>query len=147
MNEYQAHTDTFSLKGKVVLITGAARGLGLGYANAAAAAGAHVVLSDCDGQGLSASVAQMREAGLSCSGTAFDVTSKAEVTGAVAAILAEHKRIDVLVNNAGNQLRKPFVDFTLEEWNSIMDVHVTGSFLVTQAVRATCSSAAAGRSL
>jgi gluconate 5-dehydrogenase len=134
MNKHHTHNDTFSLAGKVVLITGAARGLGLGYANAAAAAGAHVVLSDRETDSLAASAGQMREAGLSCSATPFDVTSQAEVTKAVADILAEHKHIDVLVNNAGNQLRKPFVDYTLEEWNSIMDVHVTGSFLVTQAI-------------
>jgi gluconate 5-dehydrogenase len=134
MSKHPAHSDTFSLEGKVVLITGAARGLGLGYANAAAAAGAHVVLNDRDTGGLAASVEKMRVAGYSCSAAPFDVTSHAEVTKAVATVLAEHKQIDVLVNNAGNQLRKPFVEFTLEEWNSIMDVHVTGSFLVTQTV-------------
>jgi gluconate 5-dehydrogenase len=134
MSKHPAHSDTFSLEGKVALVTGAARGLGLGYANAAAAAGAHVVLSDRDASGLATSVEKMRLEGHSCSAVPFDVTSQAEVTKAVATVLAEHKQIDVLVNNAGNQLRKPFVEFTLEEWNSIMDVHVTGSFLVTQAV-------------
>ena len=134
MNGETLHSDTFSLQDKVVLITGAARGLGLGYATAAAAAGAHVVLSDRDGAALGRSIEQMRAAGYACSAAPFDVTSQAEVTNGVAAVLAQHKHIDVLVNNAGNQLRKPFVDYTLAEWHSIMDVHVTGSFLVTQAV-------------
>jgi gluconate 5-dehydrogenase len=134
MNVHQAHTDSFTLAGKVVLITGAARGLGLGYATAAAAAGAHVVLNDRDTEALAESVKKLTDAGYSCSASPFDVTLEPEVRKAVSAILDEHKHIDVLVNNAGNQLRKPFVDYTLDEWNSIMNVHVNGSFLVSQSV-------------
>jgi gluconate 5-dehydrogenase len=134
MNEQQAHKDTFSLKGKVVLITGAARGLGLAYANATAGAGAHVVLNDRDPRNLSASVEKLKSSGFSCSASLFDVTAENEVTEAVSAIVAEHGRIDVLVNNAGNQIRKPFVDYSLAEWRSVIEVHLTGTFLVTRAV-------------
>lgn len=134
MNQHPLHTETFSLQGKVALITGAARGIGLAYARSAAAAGAHVVLSDHDTESLNRSVEELRSQGLSCSASMFDVTSEVEVGEAVDDIISEHKQIDVLVNNAGNQLRKPFVDFTLAEWHSIMDVHVTGSFLVSRSV-------------
>ncbi len=134
MSQHTLHTETFSLKGKVALITGAARGIGFAYARSAAAAGAHVVLNDRDAKSLNASVDELRSQGLSCSASEFDVTSEGEVDKAVSDIVAQHKQIDILVNNAGNQLRKPFVDFTLAEWHSVMDVHVTGSFLVTRSV-------------
>lgn len=134
MNVHSAHADRFTLDGKVALITGAARGLGLGYATAAAAAGAHVVLNDRDTTALSEAVKKLSDAGYSCSASPFDVTSEEEVTKAVAAIIKERKHIDVLVNNAGNQLRRPFVDYTFDEWKSIMNVHVNGSFLVSRSV-------------
>lgn len=134
MSQHPLHTETFSLEGKVALITGAARGIGLAYARSTAAAGAHVVLSDRDAGSLNSSVEQLRAEGLSCSASVFDVTSETGVDKAVADIVSKHKQLDILVNNAGNQLRKPFVDFTLAEWHSIMDAHVTGSFLVTRAV-------------
>jgi gluconate 5-dehydrogenase len=134
MSIHQIHNDTFSLVGKVALITGAARGLGLGYAIAAAAAGAHVVLNDSDPKSLAASVEKLRGEGFSCSAAHFDVTSEDNVKKGITTILAEQGRIDIVVNNAGNQNRKPFLDYSLAEWCSIMDVHVTGSFLVTQSV-------------
>lgn len=134
MSKHQVHADTFSLDGKIVLITGAARGLGLAYANAAAVAGAHVVLNDRDSQSLAISVQTLRNAGLSCSASPFDVTAEEDVTTAVAAIAAEHGQIDVLVNNAGNQNRKPFIEYSLAEWQSVIDVHLTGTFLVSRAV-------------
>jgi gluconate 5-dehydrogenase len=133
MNTHAAH-DRFRLDGKVVLITGAARGLGFGYATAAAAAGAHVVLNDRDDAVLTEAVRKLKDAGYSCSAAAFDVTSESGVKNGIAAILGERKQIDVLVNNAGNQLRKPFVDYTLDEWQSIMNVHINGSFLVSRSV-------------
>jgi gluconate 5-dehydrogenase len=134
MTIHKLHNDTFSLEDKVVLITGAARGLGLGYATAAAAAGAHVVLNDSDQKGLEASVEKLRGEGYQCSASHFDVTSEQAVKKGVADILVGQGRIDVLVNNAGNQNRKPFLDYSLAEWEAIMSVHVTGSFLVTQSV-------------
>jgi gluconate 5-dehydrogenase len=134
MSTHKAHADSFTLDDKVVLITGAARGLGFGYATAAAAAGAHVVLNDRDTAALAVSFKKLTEAGYSCSVSPFDVTVEADVRRGISAILDERDHIDVLVNNAGNQLRKPFVDYTLEEWQSIMNVHVNGSFLVSQSV-------------
>lgn len=134
MTLYKLHNDTFSLEGKVVVITGAARGLGLGYATAAAAAGAHVVLNDFDQKGLSTAVEKLKGEGYQCSTSHFDVTSEGAVKEAVAKILSTHGQIDALVNNAGNQNRKPFLDYTLAEWQAVMEVHVTGSFLVTQSV-------------
>ena len=124
----------FSLAGKTALVTGGARGLGFAFSSAAARAGAHVVLNDNDGEALADAVRKLRDEGLSCSASRFDVTSETEVFAAVEKIAIERGRIDTLVNNAGNQNRKPFLDYTVAEWQSILDVHLTGSFLVSQAV-------------
>jgi len=114
-------------------VTGAARGLGFAFSSAAARAGAHVVLNDNDGVALSEAVRVLRDEGLKCSGARFDVTVKNEVTSAVDKIVSEHGRIDAVVNNAGNQNRKPFLEYSTAEWGSILDVHLTGAFLVSQA--------------
>jgi gluconate 5-dehydrogenase len=117
--------DSFSLREKVVLVTGGGRGIGLSFAEAAGRAGAHVV---------DKAVRALREKGISCSESCFDITSEAATEEAIAEILSHRGRIDVLVNNAGNQNRKPFLDYTLAEWQSVLDVHVTGTFLVSRAV-------------
>lgn len=126
--------DGFSLTGKVVLVTGGARGIGLAFAMAAGKAGAHVVINDVSLDALDASARQLEERGIDCSTSRFDVTSESQTEKAIAGVLADRGRIDVLVNNAGNQNRKPFLDYSLSEWQSILDVHVTGAFLVSRAV-------------
>jgi len=128
-----AFPNPFSLAGKTALVTGGARGLGFAFSSAAARAGAHVVLNDNDGGALSNAVRVLREEGLKCSGARFDVTVESEVASAIDEIVAEHGRIDAVVNNAGNQNRKPFLEYSTLEWRSILDVHLTGSFLVSQA--------------
>lgn len=122
------------LDGRVMLVTGARQGLGFGIAQAAAQAGAHVVLNDLDPDALADRVEALRGQGLDCSGQAFDVTDEAAVKDGVAAILARHGRVDALVNNAGIQIRKPLIEYELAEWQRIMDVHVTGAFLLCRAV-------------
>ncbi|MDA9451220.1 MULTISPECIES: glucose 1-dehydrogenase [unclassified Bradyrhizobium] len=134
MAAHSEHLDRFSLSGKTALVTGAARGLGFAFAAAAARAGAHVVLNDRNSEALSEAMQKLRKEGLSCSVSLFDVSSAEEVTARVDEIAAECGRIDILVNNAGNQNRKPFLDYTASEWRSVLDVHLTGSFLVSQAV-------------
>lgn len=122
------------LDGRVMLVTGARQGLGFGIAEAAGRAGAHVVLNDLDADAVAARVDALRGLGLDCSGQAFDVTDEAAVREGAAAILARCGRIDVLVNNAGVQIRKKLIEYELSEWRRIMDVHVTGAFLLCRAV-------------
>jgi gluconate 5-dehydrogenase len=127
------HEKTFTLNGRVALVTGSARGIGWGIARGMAQAGAHVVLNDLDPAALEPRLEELRAAGLDGSACAFDVTDEAAVAAGVGSIVAGQGRIDILVNNAGIQKRKRFVDFSYDEWRAVIDTHLHGAFLMTRA--------------
>jgi len=106
------------LLGRVALVSGAASGIGAAVAVRLAAEGATVVASD-----LSAPAG----------GVVMDVTDGHSVSGAVAEVLARHGRLDIVVNVAGIGLARRIGDFSLEEWNRVLQVNLTGTFLVSQA--------------
>lgn len=116
------------LQDKVVVVTGAAGGIGLGVARHAARLGAHVVGVDLD-----PAVAD-RLADSGCAALALDVTDAEAVDGAVRRVLADHGRIDALVNCAGVVRRHDFVDIPLDEFDLIWRVNVVGVLLPSQAV-------------
>ena len=124
----------FGLEGQVVLITGSARGIGWGMANVVAEAGAHVVLNDIDRALLEKQQQDMFSRGLKCSIAPFDVTQEDQVERGIVTSVSELGPIDVLVNNAGIQNRKPFLEQSPAEWRRMIDVHLTGSYLTTRAV-------------
>lgn len=134
MDERNVHEGRFTLKGRVALVTGSARGIGWGIARGMAEAGAHVVLNDLRQDALEPLVEELRSAGLEGSACAFDVTDEAAVAAGVGRIVAELGRVDILVNNAGIQKRKRFADFSYDEWRAVIDTHLNGAFLVTRAV-------------
>ena len=120
------------LNGQVALVTGAARGIGQAIADLLAQNGAQVVYADIDYEAVKISAAR------SNSGTALamDVSKEAQVEEGVAQILRQHGRLDILVNNAGinTAIHRVNVDqFPLEEWQRILNVDLTGLFLVSQA--------------
>ena len=90
----------FDLSGRVALVTGAAGGIGLASARILAEAGATVVLADIQHERVEAEARSLRDAGLACSAIALDVLNRVAVDAAVAAVVAEHGRLDVMVNNA-----------------------------------------------
>ncbi|MFC6447135.1 SDR family oxidoreductase [Shinella zoogloeoides] len=102
--------DRFSQKGRVALVTGAARGLGFEIANALAEAGAHVVLTGRTPATLDEAVAKITAAGGSASATAFDIADRPAQRAALADIERRHGRLDVLVNNVGARDRRPLAD-------------------------------------
>lgn len=124
----------FDLSGRVALVTGSARGIGLVLAGGLARAGAHVVLNARSAEALDAAVAGLRADGLAVDGHLFDVTDGAAVDTAVAAIEATVGPIDILVNNAGIQHRAPLHEFPRDDWQRLMDTNLTAVFLVGQAV-------------
>jgi NAD(P)-dependent dehydrogenase (short-subunit alcohol dehydrogenase family) len=120
------------LSGRVALVTGAARGIGQAIADMLAANGARVVYTDIDAPGATAA------AGRSANGQALplDVTNPRQVDSVVAAIVAEHGRLDIVVNNAGvNTLehRVTIDSFPDSEWERILRVDLHGVFLVSKA--------------
>ncbi|MDO4865513.1 MAG: SDR family oxidoreductase [Clostridia bacterium] len=122
-------TDIFSLKGRVALVTGSAQGLGNVIARGMKEAGAKVVLSDVNPTTLQAAAAE-----LGVPGYAFDISNEAQVTEAVAKIEAEVGPIDILVNNAGIHKRNLLIDMPVENWRKVIDVNLSGAFIVGRAV-------------
>ena len=110
---------------QVAIVTGAARGIGHATAREFLAEGWAVALLDV----LATSLDDPNALCLSC-----DVSDPASVAAAVAAVHGRFGRIDALVNNAGIAIFKPLLETTLEDWNTVMAVNLTGPFLMAQAV-------------
>src|SRR5258707_11362818 len=99
----------FTLTGKIILVTGAGRGLGFEIAKALAGAGGHVVLNGRDAASLDAAAARIETAGGGSADTApFDITDSETLQAAFAPIPAKHGRLAVLINNVGTRNHKPF---------------------------------------
>lgn len=113
----------FDLTGKTALVTGSARGLGFAYAEGLAVAGARVILNDIRETLLAESVDVLASKGYSAHGAAFDVTSEDAIEKAFSKLDAQGIHVDILINNAGIQYRKPMVELELE--NSLRSLRRT----------------------
>ena len=120
----------FRLDGEVAVVTGAASGIGAAIASGLARAGARVALVDRD---LAGAEAGARALGDRACAWALDVADAAEVERVFAEIAAAWGRIDMLVNGAGIAIRKPALDLAVADWERVMAVNVTGSFLCARA--------------
>jgi len=130
-------TDRFDVTGKVVLITGAGQGIGRDYALAFANAGAKPVLAELNAENLKNVTAEIKAAGGEALAIETDVGEPDSVESMAAETIAEHGKIDVLINNAAIFTpleRRPFYEIPLEEWDEVMKVNVTGCFLAARAV-------------
>jgi meso-butanediol dehydrogenase/(S,S)-butanediol dehydrogenase/diacetyl reductase len=116
------------LDGRVVLITGAARGIGAAVARRLAGAGARLVLADLDGAGAEKLAAELGGAGVQA-----DVTRRADVDGMLEEPYRRWGRLDVLFNNAGVIRVKPLLDVEEDEWDHVMAVNLRAVFFVLQA--------------
>jgi NAD(P)-dependent dehydrogenase (short-subunit alcohol dehydrogenase family) len=120
------------LENRIALVTGAASGLGLATATAFAREGAIVVINDLRLEAAEAAAASLGEKHFAVGG---DVSSEEAVKAMVEAVLARFGRIDILVNNAGMpDSFTPTVDQTLSHWQRLIDVHLTGTYLVSKTV-------------
>ncbi len=126
--------ESFDLTGRTALVTGAAQGIGFALARGLGRAGAFVVLNDCNESQLEVALAQLREQNLQVAGCAFDVGIPDQVRAGVAAAEEKGGPIEILINNAGVQHRASLEDVAIEAWNRVIDVNLTGVFLVGQAV-------------
>jgi gluconate 5-dehydrogenase len=120
----------FDLSGKTALVTGSSEGLGLAMARGLAAAGAAIVLNGRDEKKLANAAKSIADDGHNVAARAFDVADEEAVISAFEQFDAAGVDIDILINNAGIQLRKPMVDLKTEEWRRVVDIHLTGSFQV-----------------
>ncbi|MET7572002.1 SDR family oxidoreductase [Streptomyces sp. NPDC005492] len=129
-------TSAFDLTGKVALVTGSSRGIGLGIATGLADAGATIVLNGIDPVRLEATRATLahRFGDDRVAARAFDIVDEEAVAEAVASIESEAGAIDILVNNAGVQHREPLVEVSLDNWRRVIDTNLTGAFVVGRQV-------------
>ncbi|WP_288412154.1 SDR family oxidoreductase [uncultured Herbaspirillum sp.] len=123
------------LAGRRILVTGAARGLGLAFVQAIAAAGASVAMADILQEELASAVARLQQAGMKVQGFALDLADPASVRIAAAAATQWLGGLDGLVNNAAitNSGGKSSEQLELEMWDRVMDVNVRGTWLMTNA--------------
>jgi 3-oxoacyl-[acyl-carrier protein] reductase len=119
-----------SLSGRVALVTGAARGIGLSIAAALLERGSEVALVDVDGPLLRGVV---RELGERAVAVEADVSRPADVERAVEVTVEQFSRLDILVNNAGTCPLTPFAEIGEEEWDRVLAVNLKGAFLCCQA--------------
>jgi gluconate 5-dehydrogenase len=125
--------NSFNLTGQRALITGSSAGIGLALAEALAQAGAHVVLNGRTTSKVDAAALALQAQGLSVSTSVFDVTEADSVRAAVDQIEAEGP-IDILINNAGMQIRGPLHEYQDADWHTIMKTNLDSVYFVGQAV-------------
>jgi len=124
----------FDLSGNVALITGTSRGLGQYFARALARAGADIAMTSRDQVSLADFAAEIQNLGRRTFSASLDVRDRESIQNAVATVEDHFGKIDILVNNAGCNIRKPALDVTWDDWNTILDTNLRGSFFVAQAV-------------
>ncbi len=122
------------LDGKVALITGASKGLGKAMALALGAAGARLALVSRNLDQLNAVAQEVRALGAEADVFQADVTDEGAVHQLERAVIARFGRIQILINNAGINIRKPVTDFSLAEWRQVLDTNLTGPFLLSRAL-------------
>lgn len=124
----------FDLTGRNALITGASRGIGLALARGLAGAGAAVAINGRNPATLAEAAAGLRAEGATVLEAPFDVSDRAGVEAAVERIEAELGPIDILINNAGVNLRKPLEEVTDADWRGLMSIQLYAPFMVGQTV-------------
>lgn len=123
-------TPSFSLAGRRALVTGAGRGIGFALAAALSGAGAEVTLWARGADTVEAAAQRLRDAGRRAQAQAVDVTDRAAVQAALAALPA----FDIMVSNAGTNIPEPFVEMSEQSYDTVMDLNVRAAFFTMQAV-------------
>jgi 2-deoxy-D-gluconate 3-dehydrogenase len=124
--------DVFNLTGKNALVTGSRTGLGRAMAIGLAEAGANVMLHGSKETGLDELCATVRAAGGKAGSVIADLSDQGAPSRLMEATLAEFGSLDILINNAGIARRRPAVDYSMEDWNTILQINLTSVFQMAQ---------------
>jgi 2-deoxy-D-gluconate 3-dehydrogenase len=138
-------SELFDLGGKVAIVTGGNGGIGLGMARGLAGAGADIAVVGRNEAKSDAAADDLRTRGVRAISVATDVTDKAAVTAMVERVTRELGRIDILINNAGINIRKPPHSLEIEEWGKVIDTNLTSAFLCSKAVYPAMKAAGGGK--
>jgi 3-hydroxybutyrate dehydrogenase len=117
------------MKGKVAIVTGGASGIGLAIVERLARDGVNCVIADLDARGGERAATKLQKAGADCLFVATSVSQPGDVRHLIEATMGRFGRLDILVNNAGLQFVAPIVDFPEEQWDTLIGVMLTGTFL------------------
>lgn len=126
--------NSFSLEGKVALVTGASYGIGFAIASGFAAAGATICFNDINQELVDKGIAAYKEAGIKAHGYVCDVTDEEQVNELIRKIEAEVGVVDILVNNAGIIKRIPMTEMAAADFRKVIDVDLNAPFIVSKAV-------------
>ena len=124
----------FDLTGNVAVITGASRGLGQYFARALGRAGAKLIVTARNADSCEPFLAELAALNIEAKALPLDVRSHDSITAFAPAAEALFGKVDILVNNAGLNIRKPALDVTWDDWNTILDTNLRGTFFVSQAI-------------
>jgi 2-deoxy-D-gluconate 3-dehydrogenase len=134
----------FDLSGKIAVVTGGNGGIGLGMARGLCAAGAAVAVVGRDPDKCAAAAAELSRGGTAIA-VPTDVTDPAAVTDMVGQVVAGLGGVDILINNAGINIRKPPDELELAEWDQVLQTNLTSAFLCSRAVYPVMKSAGGGK--
>jgi NAD(P)-dependent dehydrogenase (short-subunit alcohol dehydrogenase family) len=124
----------FDLSGRVALVTGGSRGLGLHMALALGQLGAHVAITARKAGEIDAALIRLREHGIRAMGVVSDLGDIIGIEPMVDAVLREFGHVDVLINNAGTSWGGPAEDQPIDKWRKVIDLNLTGTFVLTQQI-------------
>ncbi|TSA16773.1 MAG: glucose 1-dehydrogenase [Betaproteobacteria bacterium] len=136
---------SFNLSGRVVIVTGGNGGIGLGMASGLAEAGASLLIAGRNPQKNAAAVKALESLGAKAAAVEADVTVQSACRSLVDSALERFGRLDILINNAGINIRKQPQDYTPEEWKSVLDTNLTSAFLCCQAAYPAMLKAGGGK--
>jgi NAD(P)-dependent dehydrogenase (short-subunit alcohol dehydrogenase family) len=126
--------DLFNLSGKVAIVTGTSRGLGQYFARALAKAGADLVITSRELSRLIEFKQEIESLGRRALAVQLDVLSQSDIENMVRIAINEYGKIDILVNNAGLNIRKPSTEVSQQDWDTVLNTNLKGSFFCAQTV-------------
>ena len=135
----------FDLKERVAIVTGGNGGIGLGMARGLARVGAHVVVAARNAEKSAHAVREIERVGGHASAVSVDVADEASVTRLMDAVRTRHGRLDILINNAGMNIRKPLHELALAEWRQVIDTNLTSAYLCCHAAYPLFKAAGGGK--
>jgi 2-deoxy-D-gluconate 3-dehydrogenase len=138
-------TRAFDLKGKVAIVTGGNGGIGLGMARGLAEAGASTLIAARSAEKSAAALATLQALSPHVGSVAVDVLDQASIARMVGAAVERFGRLDILVANAGTNVRKPPEQYSADEWSTVLDVNLRGTFWCAQAAYPHMKQAGAGK--